>query len=101
MFIVYNDLGESKLLWKNENKKYPNMIIVIHIYGDMIYVGDVQLVCFKTWVACKVCNHKDKGQGVMMLIKTFWLMCGEVKKKLSTRLNIGRMKVNYINFFLL
>jgi hypothetical protein len=57
------------------------------------------LVCFKTLTTCKVCNDKDKGQGVMMLIKTFWLMCGEVKNKLSTMLNIGRMKVNYIDFF--
>jgi hypothetical protein len=47
------------------------MIIVIHIYGDMIYMGGVQLVCFKTLTTCKVCNDKDKGQGVMMLIKTF------------------------------
>jgi hypothetical protein len=83
--------------WKEISFQHDNCYPCL---WDMIYVGDVQLVRFKTWVACKVCNHEDKGQGVMMLIKTFWLMCGEVKKKSFHNLKYT-MKVNYIDFLLL
>ncbi len=65
------DLGKRKLLRKCENKNFPNTIIAIHTYGDRIYVGDIQEVCFNICCAFKICNHRDRGQEVLIFIKTY------------------------------
>jgi hypothetical protein len=39
------------------------MIIVIHVYGDVIYVGDVQLVCLKLELLARFVIIRIKGKG--------------------------------------
>jgi hypothetical protein len=34
-------------------------------------VGDIQEVCFNICCAFKICNHGDRGQEVLIFIKTY------------------------------